>query len=408
MSIQRERLYRFPWSRTDNPGGWIEVTDECDLACPACYRSTLEGHVPVEEIKSDILKLKKHLNCDCIAIAGGEPLLYPDIVDVVEFITKNDLKSRILTNGQNLTWDLAKNLKNAGLTGISFHVDSKQSRLEWEGKTEAEMNELRQQYTDLIWELGDVHCGFLATVYRSTLQDIPDILDWSRKNLHKVRSMALITLRGIPLSDDLEYYANSAKVDPSHVRSSFEDPHEIDISAEEIFEVIEERFPGSHPSAYLNGTSDAESYKVLIIPYLGSKHGVLGNVGCRTIEFSQTMYHFFKGRYNLGVRKMDAGRRVFLLSLLDPEVRKSFSKYMRSVIRNPGRLFSKIYVQTIQIQQPKEILNGENNLCDGCLNQMVYKDEIINSCRLDEYRLYGGPLIPMKSPRGRGRISTFP
>lgn len=45
----------------------------------------------------------------------------------------------------------------------------------------------------------------------------------------------------------------------------------------------------------------------------------------------------------------------------------------------------------------KEIVNGEINLCDGCLNQMVYKDRIINSCQLDEYRMYGEPLIPIRS-----------
>jgi hypothetical protein len=397
MSIHREKLYRFPWSRTDNPGGWIEVTDLCDLSCPACYRFNLLGHVPIEEIKSDILKLKNCLNCDCIAIAGGEPLLYPDLVEVVEFITKNDLKARLLTNGRSLTWDMAQDLKKAGLTGISFHVDSQQNRPGWEGKTEADTNELRQHYADLIWELGGMHCGFLITVYRSTMQEIPEIVAWSRKNIKKVRSLALIALRGLPVSEGIEYCAKATKVDPSHLRTSFINTEEISISADELYEIIEEHFPHSHPSAYLNGTAAPETYKVLVIPYLGSKHAIYGTVGARTIEFTQTMYHLIKGRYNLGLRKLDVGRKVFLLSLFDHEIRKSFAKYLKVGIRNPLRLLSRIYVQTIQIQQPKEIVNGEINLCDGCLNQMVYKDRIINSCQLDEYRMYGEPLIPIRS-----------
>jgi len=397
MSIHREKLYRFPWSRTDNPGGWIEVTDLCDLSCPACYRFNLMGHVPLEEIKSNILKLKHFLNCDCIAIAGGEPLLYPNLVEVVEFITKNDLKTRILTNGHSLTWDLAQDLKKAGLTAISFHVDSQQNRPDWEGKTEADMNELRQHYADFTWELGGVHCGFLLTVYRSTMQDIPEVVAWSRKNLQKVRSLALIALRGLPLSEGIEYLANGAKIDPSSLRTSFMNTDEINISAEDLYEIIGERFPHSHPSAYLNGSAAPETYKVLIIPYLGSKHAVYGTIGARAIEFTQTMYHIIKGRYNLGLRKLGVGRKIFLLSLFDPETRMSFVRYLKAGIRNPLRLLSRIYIQTIQIQQPKEIVNGETNLCDGCLNQMVYKDKIINSCELDEYRMYGGPVIPIKS-----------
>ena len=79
--IPREKLYRFPWSKTDNPGGWIEVTDICDLHCPGCYRHQLEGHRPVEAVKKDIDVLVRLTNCDSIAITGGEPLGYPDLAE---------------------------------------------------------------------------------------------------------------------------------------------------------------------------------------------------------------------------------------------------------------------------------------------------------------------------------------
>ncbi len=190
---------------------------------------------------------------------------------------------------------------------------------------------------------------------------------------------------------------NGEKIDPSGLRTSFMDEDEINISAEELYEIIEECFPHSHPSAYLNGSAAPETYKVLIIPCLGSKYAVYGTVGARAIEFAQTMYHVFKGRYNLGLRKQDVGRKIFLLSLFDPEIRMSLVRYLKAGIRNPLRLLSRVYIQTIHIQQPKEIVNGEINLCDGCLNQMVYKDKIINSCQLDEYRMWGAPAIPIRS-----------
>jgi len=399
MSVVRNKMYRLPWSRTDNPGGWVEVTDVCDLSCPGCYRLNLGGHVPLDQIKSDVLKLQRWLNCDGIGIAGGEPLLYPHLVEVVEYISRQGLKPRILTNGQNLSWDLARNLKKAGLTNISFHVDSQQNRSGWEGKTESEMNELRQSYADFIWELGDVGCSFLTTIFRSTMNEIPDILAWARENSHKVSSIALITFRGIPLTEDIIYLVNGENIDPSNLRTAFADVREISITAEEIFEIIESRFPGSHPAAYLNGAAVPESFKVLIIPYLGSKRRIFGNVGSKTIEFSQVMHHLFKGRYYLGLKKLVTGKKIFLMSVADPEVRKAFRSWLQTGLRNPLSFFDPLYVQTIQIQQPKEVLDGETNTCDGCLNQMIYGDKIINSCRLDEYRLYGGPLVPMKSPK---------
>lgn len=397
MVIDQKKLYRFPWSMTDNPGGWVEMTDLCNLSCPGCYRQRLEGHRPLEDVLADIAACKKITNCDCMKISGGEPLTYPHIIEVIDFISKNGMKPLILTNGLSLDKSLLRAMEKAGLKRINFHIDSAQNRPGWEGKKETELNELRQYYVDLVGGFREVCCGFNTTVSRSNLDEIPDIVEWTMKNIHKVRHLALIALRGLPVSGGIEYCANATKVDPGGIRTSFMNTEEISISAEELYAIIEEHFPHSHPSAYLNGTAAPETYKVLVIPYLGSKHAIYGTVGARTIEFTQTMYHLIKGRYNLGLRKLDVGRKIFLLSLLDHEIRKSFAKYLKAGIRNPLRLLSRIYVQTIQIQQPREIVNGEINLCDGCLNQMVYKDRIINSCQLDEYRMYGSPLIPIRS-----------
>jgi hypothetical protein len=39
-------------------------------------------------------------------------------------------------------------------------------------------------------------------------------------------------------------------------------------------------------------------------------------------------------------------------------------------------------------------LDGQVNLCDSCLNMMVYRGKLINSCRLDEYRVFGTAIVP--------------
>ena len=79
----------------------------------------------------------------------------------------------------------------------------------------------------------------------------------------------------------------------------------------------------------------------------------------------------------------------------DASVRRALGRYARAALANPRRLFDRIMVQTISLQQPNEVLNGEANLCDGCLNMMIYNGKLIRSCRLDEYRMFGAPVIPM-------------
>src|SRR5687767_4985188 len=103
----KKNLYRLPWSTNDNPIGWVEITDICNIHCDGCYRQVLgEGHKPLEKIKEEILFLKKWRNCDGISIAGGEPLTYPYLAEIISFIKENKMKSLVLTNGYALTEEL--------------------------------------------------------------------------------------------------------------------------------------------------------------------------------------------------------------------------------------------------------------------------------------------------------------
>jgi len=88
MSPDKRNLYRFPWSMNDNPQGWVEVTDICNLQCRGCYRQRLEGHKSLPAIKEEILFFKRWRNCDNISLAGGEPVLHPEIVEIVRFIAE--------------------------------------------------------------------------------------------------------------------------------------------------------------------------------------------------------------------------------------------------------------------------------------------------------------------------------
>jgi hypothetical protein len=48
-------------------------------------------------------------------------------------------------------------------------------------------------------------------------------------------------------------------------------------------------------------------------------------------------------------------------------------------------------VQTIGIIQAPDVLpDGRADMCDSCPDMTVYDGKLINSCRMDEYRLFGG------------------
>jgi pyruvate-formate lyase-activating enzyme len=394
--IQREKLYRLPWSKTDNPGGWIEVTDVCDLNCPGCYRHQIEGHRPLDIIKKDINDLIRLTNCDCIAVTGGEPLGYPDLIEVIRYIASKKIKPMVFTNGLLLTPKLADDLKKAGLAKMHFHIDSAQERAGWTGKTETELNELRQYYADILRNTKKIQCGFHVTIFRSNLEYIPEILKWCQKNITIVHHISFLAYRAIAKDPLYQLVANGKIIDPEQSFGSNPEPNEINITTEEMYRYVLRANQNLRPSVYLNGTSVHETNKFLIIVTTGTSRNHLGVLGPKTMEMAQMFYHLFNGKYFAFLENPRPGKKLFFMSLFDGEIKKAFTNYLKASIKNPLRLFDKIYAQSIHLQQPIEVLDGMINLCDDCVNMMVYNGRLINSCRLDEYRMFGGPINIIK------------
>jgi len=396
MPIDRTRMYQLPWSPTDNPGGWVEVTDACDLSCPGCYRHQLLGHVPLAQIEADVLTVKRLTNCDRIAIAGGEPLLYPRILEVVNFIARQGLKPLLLTHGERLTLELAREFRKAGLVRFQFHVDSLMQRHGWSGKNEAEMNELRQHFADLVWEAGGMQCAFSITVVPASLPHLPHVLEWCRSNLHKVQHVSLIAFRSLPVGGEYEYQVNGQRVDAGAFHHSTPDARENTVTADEMYEVLQLHDRRFRAAVFMPGTTAPETTKFLVALHLGSASGPDGYLGARAVEAVQIAHHFWTGRYLDFPRDARAGKKTFLLAAVDGEVRRALRRFAGAALRRPRRLVEPTYVQTIALQQPAEVLDGKANLCSGCPNMMAWQGELVPSCRLDEYRLFGGPLVPVK------------
>ncbi|MDY6874568.1 MAG: radical SAM protein, partial [Chloroflexota bacterium] len=226
MDLDKRNLYRLPWSMNDNPIAWLEITDICNLKCEGCYRSTISGHKPLEEIKEELRFFKRWRNPDNVSIAGGEPLLHPQIREIVSYIRELDMKPIILTNAAKLTPAFLKELKQAGLAGFTIHIDSHQGRPGWEEKSEAEHNELRQYYAEMIHKVGGLYTIFNCTVYPSTYDEIPDILRWGQENIRVVQGLVFITYRTAATDTYKALDIDSREVDMSklsYITDSFDE-----------------------------------------------------------------------------------------------------------------------------------------------------------------------------------------
>ena len=390
MSLEKRNLYRFPWSMNDNPIAWLEVTDICNIHCEGCYRQHLTGHKPLEEVKEEILFFKKWRNPDNVSIAGGEPLIHPDIVDIVAFIAENGIKPIVLTNAVALTPEFLRELKRAGLAGFTIHIDSHQGRPGWKDKTEKDLNVLRQECADMVAAEGDVYVIFNSTVYPSTYHEIPDVVRWGQANIGRVQGLVFITYRTLVSSRQVAYDATGEQVDPSRLSYSTEGFDEEFVLGPEVSDLIHEASAAYAPAAYLGGTARHDSFKWLAAAMIGSEHAMYGSLGKQTMELAQAGHHLLRGRYLAYVAQLPWTPLVFAMSPWDKAVRQAAGNWLADVVRHPRRLFARLRMQSIGIiQAPDALPNGQGDMCDSCPDMTVWNGTLVNSCRMDEYRLFG-------------------
>jgi hypothetical protein len=391
--LDHRALYRLPWNLADNPIAWLEPTQQCNLSCDGCYRENVKQHKPLDEVQADLDVFARLRNFDGVSIAGGDPLMHPELPEIIRRVTAMGRKAIINTNGLALTRELLVELKRAGLVGLTFHVDSKQGRPGWRDKTEVQMNELRQTYADLVAGVGGLACAFNSTVYEDTLPEVPDLVDWAGRNVGKVHTMVFILFRAAALAQ-FDYYAGGKKVDVGALVYGDSRKRRLDLSAREVVDVIRERHPDFSPCAYLNGTAEPDSFKWLLAMRVGTARKTYGWVGPKFLELTQSAYHLWTGRYMSYVAPaaLATGRSVLLGTWpLDRGVRSAAASWARAIATHPLEALRELHMQSILVIQPIDHLeDGTQNMCDGCPDMTVHDGKLVWSCRLEEPRAYGG------------------
>ncbi|MGE5528338.1 MAG: alpha/beta fold hydrolase [Patescibacteria group bacterium] len=159
----------------------IEITTCCNLGCRFCARSRLRKrneHMPLQRFR-DILALLP--NTYKIVLVGlGEPLLHPQLIELIQFAKAQKRKVGLVTNGMLLHAELSRRLLEAGLDAITFSIDG----------FDAESSKNVRQGTDFELVIRNIK-GFLAlssdtravstavfsAVSVHTVSRLPDLID---------------------------------------------------------------------------------------------------------------------------------------------------------------------------------------------------------------------------------------
>ncbi|MBU3642867.1 MAG: GTP 3',8-cyclase MoaA [Candidatus Nanopelagicaceae bacterium] len=178
----------------------VSLTDRCSLRCTYCMPFNFDKWLPSETLLTapeivKVIEIAVSQGIKEVRLTGGEPLLRPDIVEIVSRINalENVPELSMTTNGVALA-KVANELAKAGLKRINISLDT----LDWE---RFKRLTFRDRYDDVIEGIAAARAAGLAPIKINTvlMRDINGdealpLLKWALKeslNLRFIEQMPL-------------------------------------------------------------------------------------------------------------------------------------------------------------------------------------------------------------------------
>jgi len=96
----------------------------CNLACAYCNEyDKVSEPVPLEEMRRRLDKLAD-LRTSIITISGGEPMMHPQLNDIIRHTRRRGMIAGLISNGYYMTPEGVKGLNEAGLQYLQISIDN--------------------------------------------------------------------------------------------------------------------------------------------------------------------------------------------------------------------------------------------------------------------------------------------
>ena len=96
----------------------------CNLACKYCNEyDDFSKPIPLETMKSRVDHLAR-LGTNIVTLSGGEPVLHPELDEIIAHMRTYPIIVGMITNGYLLTADRIQRLNRAGLDHLQISIDN--------------------------------------------------------------------------------------------------------------------------------------------------------------------------------------------------------------------------------------------------------------------------------------------
>jgi len=205
----------------------LELSRVCNLSCLYCYNcsgKSLDNELTLDEIFSVIDQAAGLGARKIIVLGGGEPLLYPKLFQVLEYIVQSGLQADLFTNGTLVTPEIARRFY-AMRIAVSIKMNSMdattQDYLAGKKGSFADINRGLNALLEAGYPDEDHVLGVESIICKQNYGEIPAMWRCTRKR-RIIPYFEVMTLQGRALENrDLE-------VEQSQLRELFEELARID------------------------------------------------------------------------------------------------------------------------------------------------------------------------------------
>ncbi len=182
----------------------LELCQECNLHCPICFANSSKEtqkenaqksntkFQDINEVKKQIDFLHSKASKAILQLSGGEPTLYPELIDVVRYANPLFSAVQLNTNGLLLAKNplLAQQLKEAGLSWVFLQFDGIDNKIH-KAMRGNELQEIKEKAIENCKKAG------LSLVLVCTIVDgindhcLGDLIDFSLSHFPSVRGLHL-------------------------------------------------------------------------------------------------------------------------------------------------------------------------------------------------------------------------
>ena len=169
----------------------VDVTYLCNYTCNYCRWGSTETpgriHHPLDSILADPSELEA-IGVERVVLSGGEPLLHPDILQIVRHYSRLVNDVILITNGWLANRDRIVALVSEGVTGLAFSIDSIDAIVlaKTRDMSSAQVNRSLENFQTISESrregVIDIELGVISvvTTENSTVHDVMHLLEWAQ------------------------------------------------------------------------------------------------------------------------------------------------------------------------------------------------------------------------------------